>query len=101
MTVELALNSAEAIRPGADQASFHVFQFVLVEFQLRFGQIDLLLQGLTATFILRACQFLLELVNPGLVSFDGSCRLDWPGQTVSCFRGWPEPDARWPAAFRN
>ena len=45
VTVELALNPAEAVSPGADQVSFDVFQFILIEFQLRLGQVDLLLQA--------------------------------------------------------
>ena len=54
VTVELALNPAEAIGPGADQVSLDVFQFVLIEFQLRLGQVDLLLQAGPGALILRA-----------------------------------------------
>ena len=81
MAVELALNSAQAIGSGADQASFHVVQFVLIEFQLCLGQVDLLLQAVSGVVVLR--------------------RLDWPGQRVSCFRGSAEWGARSLGAFRS
>ena len=101
VTGELALNSAEAVRPGADQVSFYVFQFVLIEFQLRLGQVNLLLQAVCATLILGAGELLLQLVDPLLIRFDGRCRPDWPGRTVSCSRASAERDARWPGASRS
>ena len=101
MTVELALNSAEAVRPGADQVSLYVFQFVLVEFQLRLGQIDLLLQGVAGALIFRACELLLQLVDPGLVGSDGSVGLIGLGKQFLALGRRPEPDARWPGAFRS
>ncbi len=63
MTVELALNPAEAVGAGADQLSLYVFQFILVEFQLGLSQIDLLLQGVSSAIIFRAGELLLQLVN--------------------------------------
>src|SRR5438477_6241625 len=38
--VELALNSAEAIRTRANQVSFYVVQFILIKLQLCLGQVD-------------------------------------------------------------
>ena len=75
MPVELALNSAEAVGSGADQVSFYIFQFVLIEFQLRLGQINLLLQDVAGVFILRACQLLLQLVDSLLIGCDGGLAL--------------------------
>ena len=69
MTVELALNSAEAVSSGADQVAFYVLQFVLVEFQLCLGQVDLLLQGVSPVIIFCAGQLLLELVDSVLIGF--------------------------------
>jgi len=37
VTVELALNSAEAIDSGTNQIALGVLQFILIEFQLRLG----------------------------------------------------------------
>ena len=62
MTVELTLNSAQAVCAGTDQVSFYVFQFILIEFQLRFGQVDLLLEGVPVVLVLRTgSKLLLEL----------------------------------------
>ena len=71
MTGELTLNSAEAVHPGADQVSLCIFEFVLIEFQLRLGQINLLLQGVPATLVLGARELLLQLIDPLLVGSDG------------------------------
>ena len=67
---ELTLNPAEAVNPRADQISLSVFQFILIEFQLRLGQVNLLLQAVPATFILGGGELLLELVDPLLIGFD-------------------------------
>ena len=98
MPGELALDSAESVGAGADQISLRVFQIVLVQLQLRFGQVNLLLQTILA-FGLRA----------GKISFvSGRCG---PGQLLPLLaRGWlarralwfresAALDARWPRAF--
>ena len=57
--VELALNPAEAVGPGADQVSLDVIQFILIGFQFCLGQIDPLLQSISCASIFLARDLLL------------------------------------------
>ena len=101
VTVELALNPAEAVSPGTDQLTFDVVQFILVEFQLCLEQVDLLLQGASPAIVFCTCELLLELVDSVLIGFYRRFGFGWPEHRVSCSRAWAGPDARWPGASRN
>ena len=70
VAIELALNSAEPVGSGANQVSFYIFQFILIQFQLRLGQINLLLQRVPRVFIFHAGELLLQLVDPRVIGRD-------------------------------
>jgi hypothetical protein len=71
---ELALDSAEAVGSGADQVSLYIFEIILIQLQLGFGQVNLLLQNGFVIF-LRSREIFLQLVNVILISLDRSLHL--------------------------
>ena len=77
VTVELPLNPAESTAPERTRFLLDVVQFILIQFQLGLGQVDLLLQAGPGAIARRVGDLFLQLVNPLLIGFDRRSLLAW------------------------
>src|SRR5215470_12449863 len=87
MAIKLPLDAAQRVCTRANQGQFGLIQFVLIEFQLRLSQIDLLLQ-IVATIRFSCRKLFFELIEAVLISFYGCLSFVDSGKEFARFWFW-------------